>query len=460
MEKNAGEQKLRRELSLVQMIAMAAGAVIGGWIAEVPYWFELSGAGSAFLFPLLAILLIPVALAFSELTAMLPITSAVDVWSTTAFGHKVGWITQWMMYLVQVTAPALMVFIFITATQYILPIPDSMFKPLAIGIILIWFIISNYNIGFLGKLSEWLFWAMIVISLAVSVGFFISGKWSMTNITNHGGFFPKGWSGVGIALAMFSVKYIGFEMTPTLVQEIKFPVKKFPIVVLGSIFIPAILYSIVVMGVGGMHPWDGIAAMKAAEPEVIAIYGLSKTLAYGAVIAAILHALTTIITFWASSARVTYGAAQLNQLPKAFMRLNKHGQPYVSNIAVLILSLFFVFGTGSNWVQYIYTLCNIGAGTVYLVCSAAAMALRKKHPEWERPYKAPGGTFTFVCGMIISAWIIIGSALEMDLTGFISFAIFCAVGVLLFIGMSVYRKNNPGKIELIEFSPDNLEHFH
>jgi len=85
--------KLKRELTFVSMVSIAAGSVIGGWLAEAPYWFSVSGAGSAFVFPILAILLVPVGLAFAELTAMLPFASAVDVWTTNAFGHKAGWST-------------------------------------------------------------------------------------------------------------------------------------------------------------------------------------------------------------------------------------------------------------------------------------------------------------------------------------------------------------------------------
>src|SRR5699024_4873910 len=30
---------LKRQLSLVSLVALAAGAVLGGWLAEAPYWF-------------------------------------------------------------------------------------------------------------------------------------------------------------------------------------------------------------------------------------------------------------------------------------------------------------------------------------------------------------------------------------------------------------------------------------
>ena len=93
------EPKLKRNLSFVSMVALASGAVIGGWLAEAPYWFSVTGAGAAIIFPLLAILLIPIGLTFSELTAMLPFASAVDIWTTSAFGHKAGWAAQWHLFL-------------------------------------------------------------------------------------------------------------------------------------------------------------------------------------------------------------------------------------------------------------------------------------------------------------------------------------------------------------------------
>ena len=69
------KESLRKELSFISMISIACGAVIGGWLAEAPYWFSLTGAGAAWIFPLLAFLLIPVGLAFAELSAMLPFSS-------------------------------------------------------------------------------------------------------------------------------------------------------------------------------------------------------------------------------------------------------------------------------------------------------------------------------------------------------------------------------------------------
>lgn len=452
-----GEQKLKRNLSFISMIALASGAVIGGWLAEAPYWFSVTGAGAAVIFPILAILLIPIGLTFSELTAMLPFASSVDIWTTSAFGHKTGFAVQWMMFLVQVVEPPMMAFIFITAIGYFVPIPASMNLPIAIAIVVLWYIMSNFNVGLTGMLANIFFFAMIIMSLIVSATLFFSGHWEASNLTANGGMFPQGFKGIFIAMAVFSLKFIGFEMTPTMIEETNFPPAKMWKIILSALFVPAVLYLIVVIAIGGMGSWDIVAGMGMPEPEFITQFSLSKIVAILAITAGILHALTTLMGFWTSSARVLYGAAQLNQLPKVIGKLNQKGQPVVANTLVLVFTIFFCIFSGDNWVQYIYAVSCIAAGLVYFMCCLDAMALRKKHPEWERPYKVPCGNVVFVLGMIISLWVIIGSCLELAIGGYVSLVIYCILGMLMYAIMGQYRKKDPDEHALVTLTPEDID---
>ena len=450
------KQRLRRDLSMITMVSLAAGAVIGGWLAEAPYWFSLTGAGAAWIFPVLATLLIPVGLAFGELMAILPFSSSVDVWSCNAFGHKAGWATQWLMFLVQVVEPPMMAFIFITAINFFIPIPENMVTIVAIGMVFAWYILSNFRISLTGVLANIFFYSMIIISLFVAFRFFTSGSWSFANISNNGGWFPLGGRGLFVALAVFSLKFIGFEMTPTLIEEMKFPVKDVWKVVMAALFVPAVLYCIVVLALGGMAPWGELAGMSMPEPELVNKIGLPMIIGILAIIAGILHALTTLMGFWVSSARVLYGAAQLNQLPKQFMTLNRYGQPMYSNIAVLLFSIFFCFFTGDNWVQYIYAVSCVAAGLVYMIVCIDAIILRQKHPEWKRPFVAPGGNLMFGIGILTSAWITIGSCLEMPIGGYIALGIYLAIGLVVFVAMDALRKGRPDEYALITLTPDDV----
>lgn len=450
------QDKLKKKLSFIEMVAISSGAVIGGWLAEAPYWFSTTGAGGALLFPLLAILLLPVGLAFAELTAMLPFASSVDNWTVNAFGHHLGFGAQWMIFLVQVVEPPMMAFIFATVLNAFIPLSNQAMMAVAIAMIVLWYILSNFNISLTGKLSNIFFFAMIAISILVSLSFYFSGHWSWDNIRLHGGLFPQGGMGIFIAMAVFSLKFIGFEMTPTLIEETNFPVSKIWKVILSALIVPALLYAFVVLAMAGMAPWKELAAMNMPEPELIARFKMPMLLGYLAIGSGLMHAFTTLMGFWTSSARVLYGASELNQLPRILGKLNKHGQPYIANLIVLAFSVFFCFFSADNWVQYIYAISCIAAGIVYFICCLDALVLRRKHPEWKRPFRAPGGTLTFLIGLAISVWIMIGSCLELPLGGYISLLIFIALGVLVYFLMQAYRKKHP-ELALLKQTPDDID---
>lgn len=460
------QPSLKKKLGLLSMISIASGAVIGGWLAEAPTWFGMTGAGAALIFPVLALFLIPVGLIFAELTGMLPFAGSVDVWTTNAFGHKIGFTTQWMMFLVQVVEPAMMAFIFITAAGHFFPnleIPATVQMFIAIGTALVWYIISNFNIDILGKLANIFFFAMIVMSLIVSSSLFLSGHWDVANLTaakdpaNPSGLFPMGFGGIFLAMAAFSLKFIGFEMTPSMIEETTFPRSKMWKVILSALIVPAVLYLVVVFAIGGMAPYDVIAEMSMPEPELIAMYNMMPILGYIAVISGVLHAFTTLMGFWTSSARVLYGAAEMNQLPKVFSKVNKHGQPVLANTIVFLFTVFFCIFTAhsaNSWVNFVYAMSNVAAGFVYFMCCLSCLVLRKKHPDWNRPYKLPCATLLSVLGMLISLWVIIGSCMMMDLGGWIAFVIFCVVGAAMYAGMTIYRKKKG--IELKTFTPADI----
>ena len=456
MEKNS-QNKLSRSLSMFTMVAIAAGAVIGGWLAESPYWYSVTGAGAAFIFPILAIFLVPVGLAFAEMSAMLPFSSSVAVWTANATNYRFGWVIQWLMFLIQIVEPPICAYILTTALSFFFPFTQTQSMWVAIILCVVWYIVSNFNISISGRLADIFFVSMVSMSIITMVLFFTSGHWSVDNLLGHGGWFPNGIYGIFLASGVLTIKYIGFELTPTLIEEATFPPSQLWKVILSALFIPALLYGIVVIAIGGMAPWHELAEMSMPEPELIRSLGLPMIFAWLAILAGSLHGFTTFMGFWTSSARVLYGSAQLNMLPPAFKKLNRYGQPYWSNLTVLAFSVFFCIFSASNWVQYIYAVSCIAAGLVYFMVCYDAWRLRKTHPEWKRPYKAPFGNWFLFLGMVVSIWVVIASSLSLDFAGWMSLVVYMLIGLVVLPLMDSYRKKNPGKLEPIILTPDNIE---
>ena len=67
--------------------------------------------------------------------------------------------------------------------------------------------------------------------------------------------------------------------------------------------------------------------------------------------------------------------------------------PQFANIIVGILSVYFTVFAPDEWIQYIYTIYGLAAGLVYLLVTTSFVTLRRKQPQWERPYKLRGGIF-------------------------------------------------------------------
>ncbi len=457
MDNNQGTNKLKKSLGMMTMISIAAGAVIGGWLAESPYWYSLTGPGAAFIFLGLAVFLIPVGLAFAEMSAMLPFSSSVAVWTANATNHGFAWIIQWLMFLIQIVEPPICAYILTTALSFFVTFTQAQSVMIAIALCLVWYVVSNFNVSISGKLSNIFFFTMVGISILTIIVFFTSGHWSTENLLGHGGWFPKGGYGIFLATGVLTIKFIGFEMTPTMIEETTFPVKNMWKVIMAALFIPALLYGVVVIAIGGMAPWSSLAEMSMPEPELISSLGLPIIFAWLAIFAGSLHGFTTFMGFWTASARVLYGSAQLNMLPPVFKKLNRYGQPYISNIVVLIFSVFFVLFSASNWVQYIYAVSCIAAGLVYFMVCFDALRLRKLHPDWKRPYRAPFGNWFLVAGMVVSVWVVVASSLSLDFAGWMSMVAYMAVGVIVLAVMNAYRKNNPGKLDPVVLTPDNVE---
>lgn len=446
---------LRRRLSLFSMIALASGAVLGGWLAEAPYWFELTGAGAAIIFPILAVLLVPIGLAFAELAAMLPYSSAVDVWSSNAINPKAGWATQWLFFLVQVVEPPLVAFIFVTAAEYFVDVPDGAKPLIAISIMVIWYIFSNFNIELTGNLATIFFIVMVCITIGDSIYYFTSGHWEWTNISQHGGFFPHGLIGAVAGASALVLKFIGFGMTPTLIQETRFPAKKMVIVILSALFIPAIVYMFATFAIGGLAPAGDIANLTIPEPQLVDQLGMADIVGLLAIASGLLYALTTLMGFWTSSARVLYGASQLRQLPPWFSKTNRHGQPYVANVVVLGFGIFFAIFTNTNWVQYIYSLSVVAAGAVYFMVCLSALMLRNKQPEWKRSYRAPVGKPIFVIGMLISAAITVVGVTLLPANAWLPIIIYLIIGALIPVGMKYYRDRYDGDYRPLLLPPSD-----
>lgn len=444
---------LKKQLTLSQVIAMAAGGMIAAWMVEIKYWFALSGTGSFWALATTAVLVLPLAFVYSEMSSMLPFAGGANIWISNAFGWDLGWYFDWAQLLLYVLAMPTVSYGIVTMTNYFYPLTFFQTKVVALAVLILWFFMTNKEITILGKIQNFLFWLMIATSIFVSVTLITSGQWSFANLKP---WFPKGVSGYSAAVGILIFKYIGFDLIPQLSEEANFPRKDQWKAYIGAIGLTFLVYGLAIIANGGIVSADWIANIDIVDPRVADVVG-KHWLAIIVVIVGILGTVTTLSGFWLSASRCLYGAAQQRQLSPIFTKINKEGQPYIGNIVVGILAIYFTIFAPEQWVEYIYTIYSFVAGIVYMAVVMSFFGLRKKHPQWERPFKVKGATLVGGAALIFTGWVIYASLSEISMSSLFLLAGYLFVGVLFHLYAKRMQKLEPEKWAPIILGPEDIK---
>lgn len=440
-------KSLKRELTLSQIIAMAAGGMIAAWMVEIKYWFELSGPGSFWALVICAAFVLPLCLVYSEMTAMLPYAGGENIWISNAFNWNCGWFTGWALILLYVMAMPTVSYGIASMASYIYPLTFVQVKIIAAIILIVWFVITNLEIKILARIQSFMFWSTLVISIFASATFILSDQWSYQTLAHSPSWLPNGITGFTAAIGLLIMKFVGFDMIPQLAEEANFPKEQMWKPYVGSLALTLLIYGLAIYGVGGIVTTDWVMQTDIVDPRVADIIG-KHWLGVLLVVMGIGTCMTTLSGFWLSASRTIYGASRQHQLTTVFEAVNKNGQPWKANIAVGILSIYFTVFAPETWINYIYSIYGVTAGLIYFLVAVSFLILRKKKPNWKRPYKTKAGELMGWLSIVFTVWIIYSCARAMTLKSWGVMGIYFALGVV-FWAYSIYKQ----KHDPIHWSP-------
>ena len=238
----------KKELSLSQLIAMAAGGMIAAWMVEITYWFEMSGPGSLICLIACAVIIFPLCLIYAEMTSTLPYAGGENIWTSNAYGWNCGWFVFWFMFLLYLSAMPNVTIGIATMIGYLVPLTFAQLKIVSLVLITIWFVLVNFNIKYLAIAQNVMFWGTLVIAIIADIIFICSDQWSFSNLSP---WFPTGVSGFAVGLGLLMFKFIGFDLVPQLVEESNVPHKKIVWAYIGAIICTIGVYGMAILGVGG-----------------------------------------------------------------------------------------------------------------------------------------------------------------------------------------------------------------
>jgi APA family basic amino acid/polyamine antiporter len=467
---------LRRALGVGDLVLLSIGAVIGAGIfssigtaaaGEVLPSGDIIryGAGPALVlsFILLGLVCALCALAYAELSSMIPIAGSAYTYTYATLGELVAWIVGWNLlleYAVGNIAVAIAWSGYFNSllSGFGLSLPDWLSygyrtallsgnpdihgllqtAPRIAGIP----VLLNLPAFVIVMAITWILYigvresaqankVMVIVKLLVLAFFVVIGA-LYVNPDNFTPFAPNGWRGIHQGAAIVFFAYIGFDAISTAAEETKNPQRNVPRGILYGLGICTLIYVIVGIVATGLVPYQ---QLKGADPlaRALELAGLpiaSWFVAFGAVVS-----LTAVLlVFQYGQPRIFMAMARDGLLPAWAATIHpKYRTPHITTlwtgIVVAIGSLFLDENE-------IYDLTSIGTLAAFAIVCIGVLVLRYTDPGRARPFRAPAIWLVSIGGAAACVWVMVG----LPERTWVRFAVWTVVGVALYFAYG-YRKS-------------------
>jgi amino acid transporter len=389
----------RRRLGLFDVLAIGVNATVGSGVFTLPDDMQREMGGfSPLAYLFCALLLLPVALCFVELSGRFDETGGAYVYAREAFGPKIGYLLGWFCWTATFVSWAANTTLLI-ALLGIDPLPFG--KPLCALAILALGAVNYVGI----KPGAWTV-NVVVIGKLAAIGCFLAVALFSLDPSRFGGALPHGAAGVGqgIYLALFPLQ--GFEVAPVAAGETQNARRNVPLATMGTLFFSAILFIIVQTALVGSYP--GLAA-ESQQPLTDAARHLGRTIG----ILVFAGSMVSIGGFNAGSAlgspRYARAIAAHGLLPAPLARIHpRWSTPHIAIVTTTLLAtslaIFFDF-------RQLVGMSNITVVIQYLFTCLAVPFIRRKQAGRPTGWVIPGGPVVPILGAVGSLVLLRGAEL-------------------------------------------------
>nr|WP_209713243.1 amino acid permease [Duganella sp. 1411] len=369
--KNKQGNELKRGLKSRHIQLIALGGAIGtGLFLGIAQTIQMAGPSVLLGYGVAGVIAFFIMRQLGEMVVDEPVAGSFSYFADKYCGHMAGFQSgwnYWVLYVLVSMAELTAVGIYV---QFWWPGIPTWVSALAFFVIING--ISLANVKAFGEMEFW-FSLIKVTAIVGMIGFggylLLSGgagpEAGIANLWRHGGFFPNGFGGLAMAMAVIMFSFGGLELIGITAAEADDPARTIPKATNQAIYRILIFYIGALGILLSLYPWQKV--VTGGSPFVLIFQALNSN-----VVAHVLNAvvLTAALSVYNScvyaNTRMLYGLAKQGNAPRVLLTVNRRGVP----LAALGVS---ALATG--------------------VCVAVN-------------YFMPGKAFGFLMGLVVSALII------------------------------------------------------
>lgn len=436
---------LERGLGLYPAMMISMGAMIGSGIFVLPaIGFKKAGAAVILAYIVSAVVVLPAALSKSEMSTAMPESGGTYVYIDRALGPAFGTIAGLGSWFSLTFKSAFALVGLGSYVLLILPISNSVIKPLALilGLIVIVLNISGTELS--GKIQSIIVSIVLVGLIAFSINSATVGDFgNLYPFVSHGN-----W-GIIEASAFVFVSFAGVTKIASIAEEVKNPGKNLPRSMLGSMFIMTIIYVLVVTSIVIITDPNTLVNGGTNGPSLTPMADGAEVLfgGFGLTIVSILAivALTSMANAGIlSTSRFPLAMSRDSLLPPQLSTISKNYN--TPRNSILLTGVVLLFLIAFVPVIELAKLASAFQILVFSIENIALIAFREsKNIEYDPVFESPGYPYVQVFG-VIGGLVLISQMGLISILGAISIILVSILVYFLYGRNRTERKGALGDI--------------
>ena len=403
MSSEPGEEvRLVRAIGVPGLMANIVNTTVGAGIFVLPALVAaMLGAASPFAFLFCALAMATFVTSFALAGSRVSMTGGLYAYVEVAFGPFVGFLAGVLFFLTAVVSVSGIVSLFTGSVLVLVPALDSGVGHFLIAL-LVFGVLAGVNVRGVkgGTRAVEVVTIIKLLPLLFFVGmgiFFIKGSDALALA------WPSGESlGQGVLLLIWIFAGIEVALVPS--GEVINPARTVPRAIylaLGTTTLLYILIQLVAQGVLGAELGKFTAAPLAEAASRFSGPAGRSLLIVGASISAFGFVTSDVL----SSPRILFALGRDRFLPKFFSHV--HPRFRTPDVAILSYCTLCLFISLSSTFQQLAILANVAALSLYLLCCAAAIELRRRDVRSDgEPFTFPGAWMVPPIAIVIIIWIL------------------------------------------------------
>lgn len=348
----AREAGLKRELSVRLLGMIGLGQSIGtGLFLGSGVSVQMAGPGVIISYLLGAGITLLVMWALAEMTVAHPMAGSFGAYAEHYLNPWAGWVTRYTYCMAQILAiGSQIVAVAIYCRYWFHSVPPWVWIA---GFSFLLLMINTMNVRRFGEFEFWFslikVWAIclfILFGLALFSGVGVPRQ-GIGAFFNYGGFLPRGWSGVWVAVTMAIFSYYGLEAAAVSSGEAKDPGRTVPRALRRILGRLAFFYIASITILVGIMPWDQTGISESPFVKVyqrMGISGASEIMNFVVLTAA----LSSINSNLYVTSRMLFSLARSGQAPSLLGQLTRGGVP----LNAILVSGVGLFAAAAIYVRY------------------------------------------------------------------------------------------------------------